>query len=72
MAFHTANAFDIICRLDRDDTLEGVPQDKNQKVADGSLLDKLHKQDFAVPLAGRASRVLGPISCHRVADILNT
>ena len=31
MAFHTANAFDIICRLDRDDTLDDVPQNRQQK-----------------------------------------
>ena len=30
----------------------------------------LHKQDFAGPLSSRASRVLGPISRYRVADIL--
>ena len=43
---------------------------KKQKVATGLLLDKLHKQDFAGPLAGRASKVLIPISRNRVADIL--
>ena len=43
---------------------------KKQKAATGLLLDKLHKQDFAGPLACRASKVLGPISRHRVADIL--
>ena len=72
MAFNTASAFDIVCRLDRDDTLGEVPQNKRQKVATGLLLDKLHKQDFAGPLSGRASRVLGPISRHRVADILSS
>ena len=70
MAFNTANAFDIISRLDRNDTLDDVPQNKKQKAATGLLLDKLHKQDFAGPLACRASRVLGPMSRHRVADIL--
>ena len=70
MAFNTANACDIISRLDRDDTLDDVPQNKKQKAATGLLLDKLHKQDFAGPLACRASRVSGPISRHRVADIL--
>ena len=70
MAFNTADAFDIVCRLDRNDTLDEVPQNKKQKVATGLLLDKLHKQDFAGPLASRASKVLGPISRHRVADIL--
>ena len=70
MAFNTANAFDIISRLDRNDTLDDVPQNKKKKAATGLLLDILHKQDFAGPLTCRASRVLGPISRHRVADIL--
>ena len=47
-----------------------MPQNKKQKAATGLLLDKLQKQDFAGPLACRASKVLGPISRHRVADIL--
>ena len=51
--------------------LDDVPQNKKQKAGTGLLLDKLHKQDFAGPLACRASRVLGPISRHRVADILH-
>ena len=33
MAFNTANAFDIVCRLDRNDTHDEVPQNKKQKVA---------------------------------------
>ena len=70
MAFNTADAFDILFQLDRDDALDEVPQLKKQKAATWLLLDKLHKQDFAGPLACRASRVLGPISRHRVADVL--
>ena len=70
MTFHTANACDIVCRLDRDDILDEVPQSKKQKVATGILLDKLRTQDFVGPLSGRATRVLGPISRHRVADFL--
>ena len=70
MAFSTTDAFDIVCRLDRDDTLDEVPQNKKQTIPTGLLLDKLHKQNFAGPLSSRASRVLGPISRHRVADIL--
>ena len=73
IACSTANAFDIVCRLDRDgklDELDDVPQNKKQKVATGLLLDKLHKQDFAGPLSSSASRALGPISRYRVADIL--
>ena len=71
MTFHTTNASDIICRLDRDDTLDEVPQNQIQKVATSLLLDKLRAQDFAGPLSSRASRVLGPISRHRIADILH-
>ena len=70
MAFSIANAFDIVCRLDRDDTLDEVPQNKKQKIATGLHLDKLRKQDFAGPLSCRASEVSGPISRHRVADTL--
>ena len=70
MALSTANAFDIVGRLDRDDSLDEVPQSKRQKIATGLFLDKLHKQDFAGPLSSRASRVLGPIIRHRVADNL--
>ena len=55
-ALHTANAFDIICRLDRDDTLDEVSQNNKQKVATGLLLDKLRTQDFTGPLSSRASR----------------
>ena len=68
--FHTANAFDIVCGLDGDDTLDEVPRNKKQKVATSLLLDKMRTQDFAGLIACRASRVLGPISRHRVADIL--
>ena len=70
MTFHTANAFDIFCRLDRDDTLDEVSQNNKQKVATGLLSDRLRAQNFAGPIACRASRVMGPISRHRVADIL--
>ena len=70
MAISTANAFDIVSRLDCNDTLDDVPQNKKQKVATGLHLDKLRNQDFAGLVACRASRVLGPISRHRVADIL--
>ena len=59
MTFHTANAFDIVCPLDRNDTLMKYRNTK-KKVATGLLLDKLYKQDFAGPLACRASKALGP------------
>ena len=68
--YHTANAFDIFCQLDVDDTLDDVSQNKKQKVATGLLVDKLRMQDVAGPLSSRASRVLGPSSRHRIADFL--
>ena len=33
MTFHTANAFDIVCRLDRDDILDEVLQTKSKKLS---------------------------------------
>ena len=45
-------------------------KNKKQKDATGLLLDKLLEEDFAGPVSSRASRVLEPISRHRVADIL--
>ena len=62
VACSTADAFDIVCRLDSNDTLDEAPQNKKQKVATGLLLDKLHKQNFAGPFSSRASKVLGPIN----------
>ena len=70
-ACSTANAFDIVCRLDRDGKLDEGPQNKKHEVATGLLRDKLYEQDFAGPISVRASKVLGPISLYRVADILH-
>ena len=39
---------------------------------DSYLPHKLHKQDFGGLLSSRVSRVLGPISRRRIADILPT
>ena len=68
MTFHTVNAFDTVCRLDRDDTLDEVPQNTREKVATSLLLGKMRTQDFAGPIACRASRVLGPISRYSLAS----
>ena len=43
---------------------------KKHKVATGLLRDKLYEQDFAGAISLRASKVLGPMSRYRVADIL--
>ena len=70
MARSIAEAFNIVCRLDRIGKLDEVPQDKKQKVATSLLRNKLRKQDFGGPISLRASKVLGPISRYRIADIL--
>ena len=70
MALSTAEAFNIVCRLDRNGKLNEVSLDKKQKVATSVLRDKLHTQDFAGPISLRASKVLGPTSRCRIADIL--
>ena len=70
MACGTTDAFDIICRLDHDSKIDEAPQNEKQKIATGLLRDKLFEQDFAGPFSFRASKVLGPISRYRVADIL--
>ena len=70
MARSTADAFNIVCRLDHHGKLDEASQDKKQKVATGLICDNLHTQDFAGPISLRASKVLGPISRYRVADIL--
>ena len=43
---------------------------RKQKTATGLLRDCLYSQDFAGPISARASKILGPISRYRVADIL--
>ena len=70
MARSTAEAFNIVCCLDRNGKLDVVPQDKKQKAATSLLRDELHWQDFAGPISFRASKVLGPIIRYRVADMV--
>ena len=71
IASSTADAFDIVRCLDHDGKLDEVSQDKRQKVATSLLCDKLLTQDFAGSISLRASKVLGPISRYRFADILH-
>ena len=47
MACSTADAFNFVCRLERDGKLDEAPQIKKQKVATGVLRDQLFEQDFA-------------------------
>ena len=46
MARSTAEAFNIVCYLDRNGKLDDVPQDNKQKAATTSLRDELYRQDF--------------------------
>ena len=71
MACSTGNAFDIVCRLDRVGKLVEAPQNQKQELATGLLLDKLYEKDFAGLNSLQASKVLGPITRYRVADILH-
>ena len=71
MARSTADAFNKVCRLDRNGKLDEVSQDKKQKVATSLFCDKLHTQDVAGPISLRASKFLGPVSRYRIADTLH-
>ena len=58
MTFHTANAYDIVCRLDRDDILDEGPQNKKTQGCHRSTfwISCVHKTllDFS-PVASRES-----------------
>ena len=68
MACSTAEAFNIVCYLDRNGKLDDFPQDKKQNAA--IFRDEFFRQDFAGPISLRACRVLGPISRFRIVEIL--
>ena len=70
MAHCTAEAFNSVRCFDHSGRLDDSPQDKKQKAATALLRDRLHEQDFAGPISTRASRILGPISRFRFAEIL--
>ena len=71
MAHSTVTAFDIVRQLDRGGKLNEAPNSRKQKIATGLLRDCVYSQDFAGPISVRASKILGPISRYRVADILH-
>ena len=60
----------IVRRLDHYGKLDESPQDKKQKAATALLRDEFQKQDFAKPVSLRVSRILGPVSRFRIAQIL--
>ena len=69
MAFNTADAFDIVCRLDRDDTIDEVPQNKKKLPLGCFLTNSINKTLLDLSLAV-PRKSYDPISRHRVADIL--
>ena len=70
MARSTADAFNMVCCLDRNGKLDDSPQDRKHKAATTLLRDEIKRQDFAGPISLRASKGLGPISRFRVVEIL--
>ena len=71
VARSTADAFNKVCRLDRNGKLDDVSQDKKQKVATSLFCDKLNTQDFAGPISLLVCKFLGPVSRYRIADTLH-
>ena len=70
MAHSTVSAYDTVRQLDHDRKLHNASNDKKQNIATRLLRDSLFSQGFAGPISVRATRILGPISRCRVADIL--
>ena len=66
MAHSTVSAFDIVRQLDRGGKLDNAPNNQRQNITTGLLRDRLYSQDFAGPISARTSKILGPISRHRV------
>ena len=60
----------LFVALDQDSNFDEAPQKQKQRVATGLFCDKLYEQDVAGPICLRSSKVLGPISRYRIADIL--
>ena len=56
--------------MDKADRIADSPSDKKHKAATTLLRDAIQIRDFAVPIAARASRILGPISRHLMAQII--
>ena len=63
------HSFHFLLHLKFVDNLRTPPKE-SMDLSDEFLLSTLYEQDFAVPISLRASKVLGPISRYRVADIL--
>ena len=70
MSYGTMEAYEFVCRLDQIGKVADSPDDRKQKAATTLLRDEIQKQDFAKPVATGVSRVFGPVSRFRFAQIL--
>ena len=67
----TVEAYEIVWRLDHTGKIGDSSHGKKQKAATALFRDEFQKQDFAKPVSSRASRILGPISRFRNAQIMS-
>ena len=70
IAKSTTEACGYVHQMDSADRIADSPSDKKQKAATTLLHDAMQIRDFAVPIAARASRILGPISRHLMEQII--
>ena len=70
MACSTMEAYEYVCHIDRVGSIADSPSDKKQEAATALLCDTIQKRDFAVLITARASRILGPISRHLMAQVI--
>ena len=63
-------AYEYVRHLDHAGRIANSPSDKKQKAATALLRDAIQKRDFSWPIATRASKILGPISRHFMAQII--
>ena len=66
----TTEAYEYVRQMDGADRIADSPSDKKQKVATTLLRDAIQIRDFAVPIAARASRILGRITRHLMEKII--
>ena len=70
VALGTMEAIEYVRRIDRTGQIADPSGGKIQKAATTLLCDTTQKRDFAFPIATRASKILGPISGHLMAQII--
>ena len=70
MAFSTMKACEYVHRIGRTGEIADSPEIKIQKAAMTLLCDTTLERNFAIPVAARASRILGPIGRHLMAQVI--